>query len=543
MYHGSVPEVDPTDPQSILAKLARVEAELAAVKAELARKNEIIAALQHRLFGSSSERMDPAQLQLDFDAIVMGLSAPPAQDDEQATTPSAPADAGPKSARSRRKKTDIFPENLKVVIDQVIVPDVVAANPDDWKEIGEEYHDELEVTRAQLFWRRTVSKKFASKGDRTQPPVIAPAPAPSLPGTLCGPSLAAQIVVDKFCDHLPHYRQSARLFRLHGVHIGRQTLNAWSHAVAEHLSPIAEAIKEELFHAVCLQVDETPIKYLSPGLGQAQNGYLWTYLDPQTGTVYYDWQTGRSLDCLTDIIKIDEATGLTYFQGIIQCDGYSVYLALAKRYSSITVAGCLAHIRRKFFDARKQAPEVVLPILYEIQQLYQIERQLRNSKAPPICRELVRQARSRPIAEELYKIILEQKSNHLAKSKLGEAIEYALGQWDKFTIYLTNGEVEIDNNLVENAIRPTRLGAKNYLFFGSAEAGVHNALLYTLMANCKAQGLDPERYLAEVIKRLPAEPTPEQAAALTPARIAAEQAKSETPARKVEIGVAVGTFA
>ena len=458
---GTVPEVDPTDPQSIPAELTRVKAELAAVEADfaavkaelaavktdLARKNEIIAALQHRLFGSKSERMDPAQLQLDFDAIVMGMLAPPAEDDEQAAAPSTP-DAGKKSPRKRRKKSDLFPENLKVVIDRVIIPDVVAANPEDWKEIGEEYHDELEVTSAQLFWRRTVNKKFASKGDRTQPPVIAPAPAPSLPGTLCGPSLAAQIVVDKFCDHLPHYRQSERLFRQHGVQIGRQTLNAWSHAVADHLSPIGEAIKEELFHAQCLQVDETPIKYLSPGFGQTKNGYLWTYLDPQSGTVYYDWQIGRSLDCLTDIIKIDEATGLTYFEGIIQCDGYSVYAALAKRYSSIRIAGCLAHIRRKFFDARKQAPEVVLPILYEIQQLYQIERQLRNSQAPPACRELVRLANSRPIVEELYKTLLEQQGKHLAKSKLGEAIEYALGQWDKFSMYLTHGEVEIDNNLV-----------------------------------------------------------------------------------------------
>jgi transposase len=165
---------------------------------------------------------------------------------------------------------------------------------------------------------------------------------------------------------------------------------------------------------------------------------------------------------------------------------------------------------------------------------YRIERQLRKTKAPPDCRKLVRLARSRPIVEALHQTILQQRTEHLPKSNLGEALQYALGQWDKFTLCLHNGELELDNNLVENAIRPTKLGAKNYLFFGSAEAGVHNALLYTLIENCKVRGLDPERYLAEVIERLPAHPNPEQAAALTPARIAAEQSKSETADADVE---------
>jgi len=521
--------------------LAATEAELLATKAELARKNEIIAALQQRLFGSSSERLDPAQLQLEFDEIVLGKSAAPLETGDEASAPEEPNPADSKSARGRRKKTDLFPENLKVVIADVIIPEEVAANPDDWKEIGEEHHDELEVIRPQLYWRRKVRKKFVSKHDRDQPPVIAPAPESSLPGTLCGPSLAAQIVVDKFCDHLPHYRQSTRMLRQHSAQIGRQTLNFWSHAVAEHLTPIGEAIKDELFHALSLQVDETPIKYLSPGHGQTINGYLWVYLDATAGddggTVYYDWQTSRAHDCLLEIIGLDEETGMTEFKGIVQCDGFSAYQALVKRYGGIKLAGCLAHIRRKFYDARKQSPEVVLPILREIQNLYRIERHLRDHKIPPDCRKLVRLARSRPIVEALYQTILEQRTAHLPKSNLGEALEYALAQWDKFIVYLHNGHLEIDNNLVENAIRPTKLGAKNYLFFGSAEAGVHNALLYTLIENCKLQGLDPERYLAEVIERLPADPSPEQAAALSPARIAAEQRQSK-PTAEAEVETA-----
>jgi len=516
----------PTDLQTLIKRVERLESELAQTKAELARKNGIIEALQKRLFGSSSERLDPDQLQLLFDEVVLGKPATPPEDGG----PSAPEEPKEKAARVRRKKADLYPENLKVVIEEVIIPEEVAANPEGYIEISEEHHDELDVVRAALFWRRKVRKKFQRKGERSLPPVIAPAPESSLPGTLCAPGLAAQIVVDKYCDHLPHYRQSQRMLRRHMAHIARQTLGKWTHAVAAHLTPVAEAIKGELFEAAVLQVDETPIEYLCPGHGSTKQGYLWVYLDTMSRTVCYDWQTSRSHDCLLDIIGLDEKTSTTLFEGIIQCDGYSAYQALVARYGGIRLAGCLAHIRRKFHEARSQAPEVVLPILLAIQKLYRIEKWLRKTKAPPDCRELVRLARSRPIADELHQTILGQRSAHLPQSKLGEALNYALGQWEKFRLYLENGEVEIDNNLVENAIRPTKLGAKNYLFFGSAEAGKHNAVLYTLIENCKAHDLDPEVYLAEIIKRLPTDPTPEQAAALTPRRFAEERRQAQSAA-------------
>jgi transposase len=526
-----VPEKGSTELQAVLErldvlekKLAATEAELAAAKTELARKDQIIDALQQRLFGSKSERLDPAQLQLLLDGAALGKpEAPPEAGDEQ-SAPEEPEKR--KSARTRRKKADLFPRNLKVVIEGEIVPEEVAADPEGFVEIGEEHHDELEVVRAQLYWRRTVLKKFKSKTDRSLPPLIAPAPKPTLPGTLCGASLAAQVVVDKFCDHLPYYRQSVRMLRRHEARIGRQTLGGWAHATAEHLLPIGEAIKAELFEASCLEVDETPIDYLSPGHGKTKQGYLWVYLDAQGKTVLYDWQLGRGHDCLLDIIGLDEESGMTRFRGTIQCDGYSAYRALVARYGGIELAGCLAHIRRKFFEARKQAPEVAMPILLAMQRLYRIEEELREIQAPPDSRKLIRWVRSRPIVEELHELILKERSLHLPKSRLGEALNYALGQWEEFCLYLHDGALEIDNNLVENAIRPTKLGAKNYLFFGSAEAGVHNALLYTLIENCKLNDIDPERYLEDVIRELPTDPTAEQAAALTPRRYAARTRES-----------------
>ena len=190
----------------------------------------------------------------------------------------------------------------------------------------------------------------------------------------------------------------------------------------------------------------------------------------------------------------------------------------------------MAHMRRKFFEARGQAPEVVLPILLEIQKLYRIEKELRSrkDKPPPECRMLTRLGRSRPILQELKNTFIKGKPEHLPSSNLGKALNYALGQTDQLMVYLYNGQLEIDNNLVENSIRPTKLGMKNWLFIGSAEAGENSALIYTLIENCKLQGLDPEQYLAEVLERLPADANQEQAAQLTPRRIA--QARKEKAA-------------
>ena len=263
------------------------------------------------------------------------------------------------------------------------------------------------------------------------------------------------------------------------------------------------------------------MNYLNPGHGKTSRGYLWVYHDPQSGTVYYDWQLGRGHDCLLDFLGYDEESGAILYQGMLQCDGYSAYRALVACVEGIGLGACLAHMRRKFVEAMEQAPEVVLPILADIQRLYRIEYWLRGDIPSADCRWLVRRMRSRPLVESLKQKIDKQRATHLPHSKLGEAITYALGRWEEFVRYLDDGRMQIDNNLVENTIRPAKLGLKNYLFFGSAEAGAHNALFYTLMANCRANDIDPERYLAEAIRRMTPEATPEEAAALTPSKLAA----------------------
>lgn len=198
--------------------------------------------------------------------------------------------------------------------------------------------------------------------------------------------------------------------------------------------------------------------------------------------------------------------------------------------------GCLAHTRRKFTDLGKSNPEVTVPILLYTQRIYHIEKQTSQTAAPPACRELIRRARSRPIVEELHSFVLAQRQQHLPGSDVAKAINYTLNQWHKIIVCFENGALELDTNLVENMIRPTKLGMKNWMFFGSLEAGTNNALIYTLLANCRAQGIEPEDYLTEVLKRLPHNATPEQAAALTPSRIAAERkAKSEAEAEVEQV--------
>jgi len=498
--------------------LTTLLARVAWLEAELKRKDQIIAGLQHRLFGSSSEKLDPNQLELLFNELIMGKPAPAA-----GTEPEQPK-AKTRAASTRRTKADRFPKNLKIIVEEVIIPKDVAANPDNYDEISEVYHDEIDVIKPQMCWRRKILKKFVLKGDKSRPPVIAPAPLPSIPGTNIAPALAAQIAVDRFVDSIPYYKQSKRFDRLYGADIGRQTLNTWIHATARHLTPIGAAIRGEVRQAIELLIDETPHAYLCPGHGKTKRGYLWVYYDPVARNSLFEWHAGRGHECLLDFLGYDPATKTISFTGTIQCDGYSAYRAIAALFGSILLAGCLAHIRRKFVEAMPEKPELILPILLAIQQIYFIEKHLREGNVPPACRELVRRTRSRAIADRLHQLIVDARTLTLPHGKFGEALTYAVNQWDKFLVCLQQGTLEVDTNLVENLIRPTKLGAKNSLFFGSLEAGTNNALFYTLMANCKSHGLDPEMYLTEVIKRLPHNATVEQAAELTPARFAAARA-------------------
>ena len=479
-----MPESNPSpDTAALLERLAILEKENALLR-------EKIDALVRRLFGAQSEKIEPGQLLL----LLQGLDEPgkapepvAVEAPRRSTVPSPPRERAPR-----------LPEHLPVV-EEVIDPAPVKAAPQDWRRIGEEVSERLDYEPARFLRRRTVRPKYVQRGLLDAVPVIAPLPPVLLERSFVAPGLLAQIVVAKYCDHLPLYRQESIYWTRHQVWLPRQTMAEWVGLAAEWLKPIYEHIRRDVLGNGYVQVDETPIRYLAPGHGRTKLGYLWTCHAPG-GDVVFHWQTSRAAACLEKIIPVD-------FRGVIQCDGYEAYDCFAKgRGGQIVLAGCLAHVRRKFYDARETAPKVAGWFLRHFQNLYELEDQLRQARAGPKRRQAERASLSRPVLTRLHRALVRLKivRRYLPQSLMGKAINYALNQWPALQLFLDDGRLEIDNNLVENAIRPTAVGKKNWLFIGEAEAGERSAILYTIIEACRRRDLDPFAYLREVFTRLPA---------------------------------------
>jgi transposase len=471
-----------------------------------------VEALVRRVFGASSERIDPAQLEL------LQLSAP-------LTPPLSeppPRGSAPHTTRARKERAPRLPEHLPVV-EEVIDPEPVKTQPEQWRCIGQEVSEQLDYEPARFLRRRTIRRKYVSRTEPERAPVIAPLPECLQERSLAAPGLLAHILVSKYCDHLPLYRQEQIFARRHQVHLPRQTLVRWVELAADWLQPVYEHIRTGVLGGGYVQVDETPVDYLVPGNGQTKQGYLWVAHRPG-GDVLYRWETSRAAACLENILPVN-------FTGTVQCDGYAAYPAFARARAAIQLAGCWAHVRRKFHDALEQAPRPAAWLLRQIQHLYQIEAHLRHHHTGPNLREAVRAAQSRPIVARLQQALLRLKASHrhLPQSLPGQALDYALGQWSSLEIFLRDGRVEIDNNLVENAIRPTALGKKNWLFIGAAEAGQRSAILYTVVESCRRRGLDPYAYLRDVLTRLP-RMTNRQTSEVTPEAWA--KARRQTPLQK-----------
>lgn len=490
-------------------RIDELEKQLKERDEKIALLEQKIDELMRRLFGATSEKLNPSDLE----------GEEPGKPEASSASDAAPEEDEPKDKTRKRKKggKKKYPKNLKTVIEAIIIPDEVKAHPELWIEIGEDHQDLWDFIPAQYIIRRTINKIFKSRHDKTRPPLQAPMPPPPIPGTRCTPAFAAHLLVTKYSDHLPQYRLEYILETRYGIKMPRQKLNRWNTAIAQRLRPIREAIQHETLASDYIQIDETPIRYLAPGHGKTKQGYLWIYNDPH-GSVYYDWATGRGHENLIRILG--EFDG-EHYQGIVQCDGYSAYLTMITYYKGdITLAACLAHIRRKFYDARQSDLRIVMFILRLISHLYRIEERLREQKAGPLLREAIRSAQSAPLYKRLHKTLEILKSRYLPKHPITQAIRYALKHWERQLQHLTNGQLEIDNNLAENAVRPTKLGMKNWMFFGSADAGWISACIYTIVENCKRQGLNPQTYIEQVLTHLPQNPTKQEAAALTPLKIA-----------------------
>jgi len=479
---------------SEIGDIATLEAENIQLRHRAEQAEQKVARLEHEraelkrlIFGSKSERFiaeqHPEQLTLFEEAPAVEF---PRQEQVAA------------HSRKRRKPVrQALPEHLPR---QVIVIEP-AVDRTDLKKIGEEVTETLDYRPAKLVVIRRVRPKYVDPktiGDGLSPKVlIAELPARPIDKGIAEAGLLASVVVEKYVDHLPIYRQVQR-FKREGIPLARSTLEGWVAAVAHLLEPLHERLCELILQSGYIQADETPIPVQDHGAkkkGKTHRGYYWVYHAPDErwpgGLVALDYQRGRSRD--------GPVAFLHDYRGALQSDGYKGYDGFEEQ---LTMYNCWAHARRYFFDARDNQAKLAEHALMEIRWLYEIERELKGASHDE--RERVRQKKAVPILDR-FKSWLGQNRG-LPKSPWGKAVSYTLGRWDKLTNYVEDGRIEIDNNLVENAIRPIALGRKNYLFAGSHEAAQRAAVIYSLLATCKKHEVNPYEWLRDVLARIPTHP-------------------------------------
>ena len=521
---------------SLTANLKGLQEEVERLRQEKHVLRLKIDALSRKLFGRSSEKLNPGQLQLIFDTLAQEAAAAcntPAVEEPAAGDPgpdTAPAAPGPPPApvRKKRRTAELIGNLPSTTI--VLTPREVEAEPGAWRATGASEETKLlDYIPGHFCVRIILRPKYVPVDHPFQAPITAPLHLLQ-DRCIATPRLLANTLVLRFEQHLPYYRIE-QLYARAGVPLSRQTLCGWAGMAAEASGLILAATRDEVFADGYVQVDETPVKYQDPERkGVCGTGYFWVFHNPVRNLSYFAWRTGRGTACLESIVPAG-------FKGIMQCDGYSAYNAFAKQRAAsgnpIQLAGCMAHVRRKFFEAKAEGEDSAW-FLLQVQNLYRIESRLRDCRAGPGIIRRERQTHSQPVLQQIKTRLddLSARRKHLPQSLTGLAITYALGQWEKLLVFLQDGQVQIDNNLAENAIRPTAIGKKNWLFIGDPKAGDRAAAFYTLIGNCHRAGIDAQAYLTDLFTRLanPAQTT-KSLHSLTPQGWAADRkSAAQTPA-------------
>jgi transposase len=493
-------------------------AEIALLRAENQLLREKVSEILRRLYDKKSETLDAAQLELllDPDAAKKATAADPADQGPAAETPVA-------KKRTTRKPRDI---SHLPVRETHLVPDEVKANPNAFRQIDCVSTDRFDYQRAVIFIERVIRPVYVARDNPDAAPIKSCAP-PSL-GLGATPRLVAYVLAAKYCHHRPFYRTQGILLRRHRVEFARNTFCHWAATVADTIEPLYKLIHQSLLQTGNLQADETPIKYLNPGKGKTSTGYLWVIHAPRNGIkgdILYQWHSSRKAACLDDLIE--------NYRGFLQTDAYVGYDSWTADKSGITLVACWAHARRKFHEAFQIGQTLAAGPLATIQQLYQIETVLRQANADAAERERMRREKAASLLQILKTqlVTLRQHPQVLPKGKLGRAIDYTLAIWARLNTYVDHGCLEIDNNWIENGIRPTAIGKKNWLFMGAETTGQRGAIIYTLVECARRHGHDPEAYLANILERLPAMTNQDDLTVLLPSNW---QPSATTPALEVE---------
>jgi transposase len=441
-------------------------------------------ALKRLLFGPRRERLpeDPGQGHL-FDTESMA-SIPP---EPAASDPSDPAPAERRKGHGRRPIGDHLPR--RDVLHDIPEEDRTCACGRARTKIGEDVTEQLDYIPGKIEVLRHIYPKYACScckdGVTTAPTASGP-----IAGGLAAPGLLAFVVVSKFVEHMPLYRQQDELARAN-ILISRSTLCGWLEQCAQLFTPLVELMHKEVLRSEVIQGDETPVPVLDRSRDSTRKGYIWSTIgDRDHPYTTFHYTDSRSRDGPAEFLK--------GFAGFLQTDAYVSYESVVKGSAGKIIAvGCWAHVRREFFDARHNQPREVHYVLGLIAQLYDVEDEVRGRSDEE--RLAARQERSLPVLKRLEEYLREQKGLALPKSQFGKAINYALNQWEALLLYAGDGRLEIDNNSSERTLRPCAIGRKNWMFFGSDRGGETAATLMSVLAGARRHGIEPFAYVRQLL--------------------------------------------
>jgi transposase len=488
---AATPDALPTDPDDLRQYCAQLLSELGDKQQLIDKLTHQLALFRRYLYGRRSEHLDPAQLLLEFASWVQAqetVAAAPA-----VPTPAPPAPAPPRPGHGRTPLPALLPRRRV----EHRLPEArctCTACGTRLVKIGEEMSEQLDYQPASLFVTEHVRFTYACQVCEGTV-VTAERPAAPIEKGRPGPGLLAQVVTAKYADHLPLNRQT-EIFARHGVPLARQTLCDWVAAAADVLTPLYEDLKAAVLTSTVLHTDDTVVPVLDRNRTDTREGRLWVYVgDGRPADLVYDYTADRT--------RAGPIAFLGDFHGYLQADAYAGYDAVYATGRIVEVA-CWAHARRYFFDAKASDPARALPALGFIQQLYAVEREVKGATAE--TRRTRRGEQATPVLMRFRQWLDAQADIVLPKSPIGEAVGYARAQWTALTRYCEDGALAIDNNVSERALRTVVTGRNNWTFCGSDAGGHRAAILYSLVATCKAHGIDPWAYLRDVLDRLPTHP-------------------------------------
>ena len=465
-------------------KILGLEAQLNTRATEIEHLKLMIAKLRRMQFGRKSEKLDHQIEQLELQ--LEDLQA----DEAEAEREMPEADRAPRRKSARRPLPDHLPRDEKIYAPGV---DACPACGGGLRHLGEDVAEQLEYVPASFRVIRHVRPKLAcSCCDAI---VQAPAPSRPIERGIAGPGLLAHVLVAKFADHLPLYRQAV-IYARDGVDLDRALLASWVGAASALLRPLVDAIRRHVLAGAKLHADDTPIPVLAPGNGKTKTARLWTYVrddrpsgDTTPPAVWFAYTPDRK--------GIHPQTHLANYKGVLQADAYAGFNALYED-GTIQEAACWAHARRKFYDLHEARPSALTTeALQRIGELYVIEAKIRGK--PPHERQQARQAEAKPLIDDLERWLRGMLEKLSRKSDTSAAIMYALNLWPALARYCDDGMIEIDNSAAERALRGVAIGRRNYLFAGADTGGERAAAIYSLIGTAKLNGVDPEAWLRHVL--------------------------------------------